>query len=335
MLFKTVDGLEKIASKEISEKLRAKDSVIGPYGRPSWISCWIEDHLVGKVRALRSAVEAHILVHDERYGESFSIDTFADRVVEAISSYVPNARAISVSAYSVRGMPSQRELQGAFSKRIVSKLGARCNLRDYDTALRISLLKRIALASIDLEIQPGNIPKIETHPTPLFPPIAYCMIRLTSPQDRERLLDPMCGCGTIPLMAALEWINLQVIGSDISGDYIGCATRNAETLRLENKVRFLVSDLADLHDKGVSADIIAVNPPYGIAVRGYGEAGNVYANLIEKASRILPSGGRIAVITPYPSIIDKLVSRWMFRIKSIWNIREGELPRTIHIIQKS
>jgi 23S rRNA G2445 N2-methylase RlmL len=334
ILFKTIDGLEEIASDEISEKLHAKDLVIGPYGRPGWISCVIEGYLLERVRALRSVVETHILVHDEKYGQSFSIDTFADRVVEKISSYAPSARTISVSAYSIRGMPSQREIQGTFSKRIVSKLGARCNLRDYDTALRISLLKRIALASIDLEIQPGNIPKIETHPTPLFPPIAYCMIRLTSPQVRERFLDPMCGCGTIPLMAALEWTNLQVTGSDISSDYISCATRNAEKLKLESRVKFLVSDIADLEGKRVSADVIAVNPPYGIAVRGHDEASSVYAILLEKAFRILIGGGRIAVITPYRSVIDKLASKLMFKVKSVWNVNEGELPRNIHILQR-
>jgi predicted RNA methylase len=334
MLFRTVDGLEKVASKEISEKLHAKDLVLFPYGHPGWIKCQIEDLRLGSVRALRSSAEAHIIIHDEKYGGSFSIDGFADKTVEAISLYAPNARRISVSAYSIRGMPSQREVQGAFSKRIVSKLGAECNLRQYDTALRVSLLKRIALATIDLEIQPGNILKVETHPTPLFPPIAYCMIRLTYPKDRERFLDPMCGCGTIPLMAALEWVNLEVMGSDISSDYVACAARNAETLKAANRTKFIVSDMADLEGKGVSADIIAVNPPYGITVRTHDEASKVYDILMEKAFRILSSGGRISIITPYPRIVEKLVSKWMFKVKSIWSIREGQLPRTIHVIQK-
>lgn len=334
MLFRTVDGLDEVSCDEISEKLRAKDLVLSPYGHPGWISCKIDNDLVGSTRALRSIVEAHILVDDEKYSGSFSIDRFADRVVEAISSYAPNARRISVSAYSVRGMPSQRQIQGAFSKRIVSKLGAECNMRQYDTALRISLLKRNALVSIDLEIQPGNMPKVETHPTPLFPPIAYCMVRLTSPQDRERFLDPMCGCGTIPLMAALEWVNLQVVGSDISSDFVGCAMKNAETLQVGNRVKFISSDVADLQGRGVSAEIIAVNPPYGITVRTHVEASKVYDTLMEIASRILSSGGRIAVITPHPKMIDKLASKWMFKVNSIWNIYEGDLPRTIHIIQK-
>jgi tRNA G10 N-methylase Trm11 len=334
MLFRTVDGLVEIASKEVCEKLRAKDVVLDPYGHPGWISCGIEDCFLKSVKVLRSIIEAQIVLYDEKYGGSFSIDTFADKAVEATSSYAQRARRISVAAYSVRGMPSQRQIQGAFSKRIVAKLGAECNMRDYDIALKISLLKRNALASIDLEIQPGNIPKIETHPTPLLPPIAYSMIRLASPKNAELLVDPMCGCGTIPIMAALEWKNLNVLGSDISSDYIACAKRNAETLGIGKLVNFTVSAIADLGGEVADANIIAVNPPYGIAVKTQNEIGGVYDILLEKASKVLVKGGRIAIVSPYPRIVEKLGSKWMFKMKSILNIREGELPRAIHIMQK-
>jgi hypothetical protein len=334
MLFRTVEGLSQVAYDEIFEKLKAKNLTLSPHDHPGWISCEIEDFLLGRVRALRSIVEAQILVHDEKYTGSFSIDAFADRVIQAIPCFAPNARAISVSAYSIRGMPSQREIQGAFSRRIVSSLGVECNLKHYDTALKISLLKRIALASIDLEIQPGNIPKIETHPTPLLPPIAYCMIRLTSPQHNEHLVDPMCGCGTIPIIAALEWANLDISGSDISSTYVACAKRNAEALGLSEKTKFSVCDISDLEDTGVKPDIVAVNPPYGIAVKAPTEISRIYNILFERFSKILLKGGRIAVVTPFPRLVERLASRWLLEVKSIWNIREGKLPRTIHIILK-
>jgi 23S rRNA G2445 N2-methylase RlmL len=334
VLFRVVNGLEKVASLEISEKLDASKLVFFPYGPHGWIKCEIEDNSLNHVRNLRSIGEAHIIVREQGYSDRFSVDRFADMTVEKIHVYAPRAQRISVSAYSVRGRPSQREIQGAFSKRIVEKLNAECNLRKYDTALRISLLKRVALATIDLEIQPGNIPKIETHPTPLLPQVAYCMIRLTSPEDGEHLIDPMCGCGTIPLMAALEWGKLKVTGSDLSDEYIKCARRNAETLGVAEKMKLIVSDVADITEKMMEADIIAVNPPYSISVRTQGEVGKTYNTLFDKVGRILSNKGRIAIVTPYPQTVDRLASKWTFRIISVNYIREGELQRTIHIIQK-
>jgi 23S rRNA G2445 N2-methylase RlmL len=335
VLFKTIDGLEKIASQEVFEKLGANRLVPSPYGSRGWIKGEIGDQRVSDIKRLRSVVEAHIILREEEYGKMFSIDRFADRTVEAFSTYAPHARKISVSAYSVRGRPSQREIQGAFSKRIVDKLNAECNFRGYDSALRITLLKSTAVATINLEIKPGNIlGKVVTHPTPLLPPIAYCMIRLCSPQAGERLLDPMCGCGTIPMMAALEWKDIKVIGADVEQEYVSCARKNADILGLQNKSKFLVSDVVELADKGIKADIMAVNPPYGIAVPSKKEVDKLYRILFEEAFKILPSRGRMVTVTPYPEIVVQAATSQMFRIDLVYAIQEKELPRTIHLMRR-
>ncbi|WXG45133.1 MAG: methyltransferase [Candidatus Atabeyarchaeum deiterrae] len=335
-MFKTIKGLEKVASEEILEKLNLAKLVFSPYGPHGWLRCEVKDSSFPDVRRLRSISEAYMLLHDETYTERFSIDHFADATVEAIPSYAPHARRISVSAYSTNKKFSQRVIQGAFSKRIREKLNAECSLKDCDTILRINLLRKAVIAAIDLHIRPGNIQKkLETHPTALLPPIAYCMIRLSSPQGDEQLLDPMCGCGTIPIMAALEWRELKIAGSDVSGDYVSCASRNAEAMGVADKVRFFVSDIADLPSKGIEADMIAVNPPYGIARPVQTELKKFYDSIFEVAHRVLSSKGRIAIVTPYPEIIEKAASKFTFRVGSVYKISEGELPRTIHIIEKS
>jgi len=335
-LFRTVNGLEKIASQEIREKLSVTKLILSPYGSHGWIKCETDDYWLDNIRKLRSVSEAHMILYEENYGRRFSIDTFADRTVGRIPVYAPQAQRISVSAYSSHGKPSQREIQGAFSNRIIEKLNAECNLKDYDTALRITLLGTVAIATIDLEIQPGNLPKnIITHPTPLLPPIAYCMIKLSSPQENERLLDPMCGCGTIPLMTALEWKDLEVIGSDIENDYVSCARRNAKTLGITDRVKFLTNDVADLTDAGIAADIVVVNPPYGISLPAQSQVERLYDTLLQASYKVLSSRGRIIVVTPYPWIIERTAFRSMFEIDSAYKIHEGEPPRTIQVIRKA
>nr|MDO8079989.1 methyltransferase [Candidatus Freyarchaeota archaeon] len=335
VLFKTVRGLEELASQEILEKLSVIKLILFPYGPRGWIKCEIEDYSLKDVERLRSIIEAHVILREEEYDEGFSIDHFADAVVKEIPVYAPHARRITVSAYSSHRKPSQKEIQGALAKRIVKELNAECNLKNYDTALRITLLRRVALATINLEIQPGNMPKkLETHPTPILPPIAYCMVRLASPHEGEQLLDPMCGCGTIPCMAALEWKNLRATGSDISSTYISCAKRNAETLEVADRVNFMVSDVTELADKGVEADIIAVNPPYGIALPTQSEVGKLCNAIFDLAYKVLSQQGRIIIVTPYPQLVEKAADKKKFQITNTYGIREGELPRTIQIIKK-
>jgi tRNA G10 N-methylase Trm11 len=335
-LFRTVDGLEEIASQEICEKLSVTELILHPYGPHGWIKCEIEGGSLQNARTLRSIIEAYTILHEERYSKGFSIDRFADSVVERIPGTAPQARSISISAYSAHRSLNQREIQGTFSKRIREKLNAECNLKDYDTALRVTLLKNVAIAAIDLKIPPGNLPqKLVTHPTPLLPPIAYCMIKLASPKEGERLLDPMCGCGTIPLIAALEWRKLIVAGSDIVGKNIECARRNAVTLAMADRVEFMVGDVADLADAGIQADMIVVNPPYGISVPSPSQVEKLYGILFEASSKILFNGGRIVTITPYPKIVEKAVSTLVYEIVSVHEVREGEPLRTIHVIRKA
>jgi 23S rRNA G2445 N2-methylase RlmL len=333
-LFRTVNGLEKIASQEILEKLKVNELIFAPYGPYGWIKCETEDDSEN-IRRLRSINEAHVILREESYSRRFSIDRFADLAIERMPLHAPSARRISVSAFSSFKRPNQREIQGAFSKRIGEKLNAECNLKNYDTALRVTLLRKAAIATIDLEIQPGNMPKLETHPTPLLPPIAYCMIRLAAPQKNEQLLDPMCGCGTIPLVAAVEWKDLRVVGLDIEDEYLSSARRNAETLGVVDRIEFAGSDVANLANTGIVADMVVVNPPYGLTLPTGNQAERLYGTLLQTSFKVLSSNGRLVVVTPYPRIIERESHRANLKIDANYSIREGEPSRTIQVIRRT
>ena len=327
--------MEETTFQEIAEKLHLIQLIPSPYGSRGWVKCEIERESFKGVTKVRSIIEAYIILMEAFYSSEFSIDRFADAIIRELPSYAPQARRISIAAYSSYKKINQREIQGAISRRITEQLNAECNLKEYDTALRVTLLKKMAVATLDLEIQPGNLPKkLKTHPTPILPPIAYCMIRLANPQTNEQLLDPMCGCGTIPCMAALEWKDLKIIGSDISNDYISCAKRNAEALGVARKITFIASDIADLAHQKVEANIIAFNPPYGIAIQLENQIEKLYDTIFDTVSKILLDQGRLVIITPYPHLIEKKIQKRKFSIINAYQIYEGELPRTIHIITK-
>lgn len=327
--------MEEITSQEIAEKLQVIQLFPSPYGSRGWLKCEISRESAKNIPTLRSVIEAYIILIEEVYSSRFSIDRFADALIKEIPAYAPQARKISISAYSSYKKINQREIQGAISRRITEKLNAECNFREYDTALRVTVLEKTAIATLDLEIQPANLPtQLETHPTPILPPIAYCMIRLTRPQKNEQFLDPMCGYGTIPLMAALEWEDLRIRGSDISSDYIDCAKRNAAALGVESKVEFIVSDIGNLPYKEVESNIIALNPPYGIAIPLQNQMEQLYDTIFAASSNILLDQGRLAIITPYPHLIEEASQKSDLTILNALTILEGELPRTIHILGK-
>ncbi len=80
--------------------------------------------------------------------------------------------------------------------------------------------------------------------------------------DPVRLLDVGTGSGVVAISTKLENENLDVTASDISAQSLDVARQNAARFDVEDKIRFIESDLFEALDKSEKFDIIASNPPY-------------------------------------------------------------------------
>jgi len=134
---------------------------------------------------------------------------------------------------------------------------------------------------------------------PLRETIAAGIVKLSNWKFDKPLVDPFCGSGTIPIEAAMIALNIapglerrfvcndwpflskshwksevekakssiqnreiQIVGSDISGEMIKVAKMNAKRLNLDRKIKFDVKNFFD-YSKFPSKTWIVTNPPYG------------------------------------------------------------------------
>jgi ribosomal protein L3 glutamine methyltransferase len=79
-------------------------------------------------------------------------------------------------------------------------------------------------------------------------------------EQTTRVLDLCTGNGSLAVLAALAWPEVQVTGADISDDALAVAAINVERHALQDRVQLMLSD-------GLSAlpgpfDLILCNPPY-------------------------------------------------------------------------
>jgi predicted RNA methylase len=86
--------------------------------------------------------------------------------------------------------------------------------------------------------------------------IAKAMLNLTA-RPGDTVLDPFCGTGTIPLLAA--WAGLRAVGSDISPACVGHARQNLAHFGCSATLL-----RADARELDQTADCIVSNPPYGV-----------------------------------------------------------------------
>jgi len=146
------------------------------------------------------------------------------------------------------------------------------------------------------------------------PRLARIMVNLAACTEGKVVLDPFCGVGTILQEALLA--KSKAIGVDINMWCVEATMRNLEWLKdeyaLENaEYRVLQGDVHKLSQKigWEQVDCIATEPDLGpalrqmpttsYAVRIAEKLEPLYYGLLEEAYKVLKSGGRLVLVSPY------------------------------------
>lgn len=125
-----------------------------------------------------------------------------------------------------------------------------------------------------------------------------------------RVLDIGVGSGVISVSVAAEIVDAAVVALDISKEAIEVAQRNAEDLKVADRIEFRQSDLFESLKQGEKFDLILSNPPYiaepdyaglmkevladpKISLVAGAEGMDIIKELIGHAPDYLADGGRI------------------------------------------
>ena len=146
------------------------------------------------------------------------------------------------------------------------------------------------------------------------PRLARIMVNLAACAEGKVLLDPFCGVGTVLQEALLA--KAKVIGLDINRWCVEAAVRNLDWLKDEYELgnaeyRVLQGDVHRLSQKigWEQVDCVATEPDLGpalrqmpttsYAVRIAEKLEPLYYGLLEEAYKVLRSGGRLVVVSPW------------------------------------
>ncbi|MDX2055426.1 MAG: peptide chain release factor N(5)-glutamine methyltransferase [Polyangiaceae bacterium] len=128
-----------------------------------------------------------------------------------------------------------------------------------------------------------------------------------------RALDLCTGSGCVAISLAKARPTWRVLGTDVSGDALAVARKNAERLGVSFNVGWLLGDLFQALDNNAKFDLIVSNPPYipveevkelapdivnyepHLALKGGGNGTEILERLIHEAPAHLNAGGTLAV----------------------------------------
>ena len=143
-------------------------------------------------------------------------------------------------------------------------------------------------------------------PGALRPTVAAAMVELAKLEDGYKVLDPLCGSGTILDECRRQFDSLTLVGSDQSRSAVAMATS-----RLDGKAIFQQVSLDNLDHLSGTFDRVITNLPWG---RQTSAQGDVYDVGITKLLDWVTGTGLVVTLTSRRDLIEptlrKLGARW-------------------------
>lgn len=175
--------------------------------------------------------------------------------------------------------------------------------------------------------------KREHLPASLRPTVAAAMSLLSRPSEKDIVLDPLCGAGTILVERGLMTPFDRLIGGDIEEEAVGIARRNTRAAGILATIRSWDARALPLDDASVTR--ILTNLPFGKKVGSHETNEALYNALIKEFGRVLAPGGLMVTLTSEDRLWNTILrdNGWKV-VKKVVLVVLG-LPASIFIIERA
>ncbi|HME53800.1 MAG TPA: hypothetical protein VKM55_16350 [Candidatus Lokiarchaeia archaeon] len=221
------------------------------------------------------------------------------------------------------------------------------------TRLYVKILPGSILGLIQLQRPAGNFRLKSVHPTGLFPNFAFALIQECVMAYWEasvgtiasvHLVDPVCGAGTIPLLAwdqqaylaellGIEENDVNITGIEKEPAFFDKAMENAKALNVDAAVTLMNSDFLAA-DPEFKADIFIAQPPYGYSIAMDDDAlFKLYEQLFSWCESHANRGAVFGMITPLTAWINEIAPQTRWKLARELIVKEHDVKCSMYIFQ--
>ncbi|AEI13569.1 methyltransferase [Cellulomonas gilvus] len=310
-------GLGEVLADEAAEVLGARPRPVP--GRDDALVVDLPGALAD-VRRLRTAVAAFVALHFDvpRPRALLSGDHLARIVAAAYASL----RVAGSSTFRFEAAGADSSVFARLGDELASATGLRHDEQDGELVVKVRRGARRDTAAAEQD--PGWDVLVRVGPRPLsartwrvtdFPgaanaTIAAAMVRLAGPRDDERVLNLMCGSGTLLVERLLAAPAAAAVGLDLADDALDAARDNLEAAGLTRRASLVRADALDPSSwpAGTApADLILADPPWGTLHGSHADARAVHAGLLRAAHAAAAPGARLVVLTHEVKVMEQAV----------------------------
>ena len=335
-------GLEEIVRDEVAEVLPQVRSVWQVRGRDDAVGFKFTGEL-RRLLALRTVVAPFILLE-------FAITNPRQLLAGDFFPAVVDAVRSAASADSRRRPRSLRiDAAGSDSSaltKLATQLSAATGLShdpaDGECVIRIRRSPAgphwdvlVRLGARPLSARPWRVPG---HPAALNATVAAAMIRLSEPDERQRVANLMCGSATLLIERLLVRPASHAIGCDIDPAAVRLAKQNIGAAGLTSRVVLRNNGIEE--DEWLSGgpyDVLLADPPWGDKSGRHDTNEELHRTLLRRAAVASRRGSKLVVLTHEV----KIMTRCIREASDAWQLssatrvfQKGHHPR-IYLLERT
>lgn len=216
--------------------------------------------------------------------------------------------AVRIKNYSTKNVDTR-----ALEKKIGGIYYKKVNLKDPEKEIRVLITNESVYAgfmihnSFNKSIRERRNEKRPFRTNLSLPPnYARFLVNLARVKEKDTILDPFCGGGSILIEASAMGINAN--GTDIDIDMVQGAKKNLEHFALDASVYH--GDVSKISEYFGTLDAIVTDPPYGrSAFINKENVSDLYDRSFREFKKLVKYGGFISIILPHYDYI-KIGSRY-------------------------
>lgn len=216
---------------------------------------------------------------------------------------------------------SSQEAATAFGGLLQDKFNWIVDLSHYDIEIILEVNNEDVYAGIALNKKSNHFRNITFFSlTTLRATICYNLLRLCNVKPGDIVVDPMCGCGAIPIEGTLSFPNAYFLGGDIH-DKAAVKTRcNINALEKNLKIDNLKWDSTRLPLRTNSIDVFVSDFPFGKRCGTKANNKALFKNALNDLARVLKKkSGRCVILTA-----DKTSFNVAYQLtKTFWKLRKN------------
>jgi tRNA (guanine6-N2)-methyltransferase len=167
-------------------------------------------------------------------------------------------------------------------------------------------------------------------------PVAAVMVHMTQPTSSDRVVNLMCGSGTLVIERALHGQAQTIIGVDQSEFALRCAQRNIDAAKVTEEADLILGDAGHTSLPNRYADVILADLPFGQLVGSHTRNLALYPAVLHEAARIASLQARFVLITHEVRLMERLLrSETEWKTIEIYPVELRGLHPRIFVLRKS